>query len=179
MKKMKTVFGLSILFAIFGLTAWIKPSGPTSGIGAEGWADYQKWYKVTKDAPNTGDPTGFLQKKHSGTKAFREIYVNSVGEAMNKSMGPYKYPEGTIIVKEAFKNKKAYDAKKKPVVTIMIKLAEGQAPDTGDWEFVMGANGKKRGAGLKTKWGKFCGNCHVNAAGTDYSFINAKFLSTQ
>ncbi len=178
MRKMKTVLGLLALTAIFGMTAWMKPAPVSSGIGPEGWAGYQKWYKVTKE-PNTGDPTGFLQKRHLGNKAYRDIFINSIGEAVNKSMGPYNYPEGTIIVKEAFKNKKAYDAKKKPVLTIMIKLAEGKAPDTGDWEFIMGASGKKRGAGLKTKWGKFCGNCHVYAAGSDYAFINSKFLSVE
>ena len=143
--------------------------------GAVEWDGYKGWYQITKGRVNTGDPTGFLDGKHSGTKAYREIYINKAGEAINKGQGDFPYPEGTIIVKEAYGNKKKWEKNTKPVITVMIKRSKDSAPDTGDWEFFMGANGKKKGMGMKTKWGKFCGSCHVMAAATDYNFMNAKF----
>lgn len=148
----------------------------TSAIGPEDWANYKSWYKVTADEPNTGDPTGFLDAKHKGLKAYRDIFINSVGEATNKGESDFPYPEGTILVKEAFKDKAAWEAQKKPELTIMIKMASGASPETGDWEFVMGGDGKKRGSGT-SKWGTFCGSCHINAAATDYNFMNSKTMS--
>jgi len=180
-KIMKTHFSIILLTAV-GL---IYLSAFTSGInnettkvkkfadvGAEDWNNYKEWYNVTKK-PNTGDPTGFLDGKHGGTDAFREIYINSLGESVNKGEEDFPYPEGTIVVKEAFKNRKRYEQQKKPEITIMIKLAEGASPETNDWEFVMGAKGKKRGSGT-SKLGKFCGGCHVNAAATDYTFMTTE-----
>ncbi|MCF6213301.1 MAG: cytochrome P460 family protein [Flavobacteriaceae bacterium] len=141
------------------------------------WDAYKSWYKVTKEAPNTGDPTGFLEKRHNGKKAFREIYINSVGAAVQQGHAPYKYPEGTILVKETYKNKAAYDKGTKNILTIMIKQKAGSSPETGDWGFVMGARGKISTG--TSKWAKFCTNCHVFAAGNDYVFMNADFMATQ
>lgn len=174
MKKSISKASLAGGFAIFALSALMVGAGE----GNQQWAGYQDWFKVTQKAPNTGDPTGFLTNKHSGIKAYREIYINQVGESVNKGRGPFVYPEGTVVVKEAYKNKKAWEAKKKPVLTIMIKLAKDAAPKTGDWEYVMGASGKKRGSG-DSKWGKFCGSCHINAANKDYVFMNQEFIESQ
>ena len=137
----------------------------------EDWADYKNWYKVTKE-PNTGDPTGFLDKKHGGTKAFRDVYVNEIGKDAYLSQ-QFPLPEGTIIVKEAFKNEKRYDQQKKPELTIMVKLSESAgSADTGNWEWIMGGDGKLTGLGMDSKWGKFCGSCHAYGAGADYTFMS-------
>jgi hypothetical protein len=140
------------------------------------WDGYTSWYKITKDAPNTGDPTGFIDKRHNGTKAFREIYINDIGEAVNLGPAPYKYPEGTIVVKESYKSKAVWEKKGKKVLTIMIKQAEGSSPETGDWGFVMGAKGKLSTG--TSKWAKFCSGCHVYAANKDYVFMSSDFMKT-
>ena len=85
-------------------------------VGPEAWADFKNWYKVTKK-PNTGDPTGFLDGKHMDVSGYRDVYINSAGEATNKGEAAFPYPEGTIIVKEAFKNEKAWNEQKKPELT--------------------------------------------------------------
>jgi cytochrome P460 len=139
------------------------------------WDGYKSWTKITAGNPNTGDPTGFLEKRHNGKKAFREIYINSKGAATQQGHAPYKYPEGTILVKETFKNKAAYDKGSKFILTIMIKQKAGSSPETGDWGFVMGAKGKVSTG--KSKWAKFCSNCHVYAASNDYVFMNADFMA--
>lgn len=139
--------------------------------------DYKTWYQITKGNPNTGDPTGFLSGKHRGTKAYREIYINSIGEATHKAAGDNKYPVGTIIVKEAFKNKESWEAQKSPQITIMVKLNAGESVETGDWGYIMGAGGKM-GTGT-SKWAKFCGSCHVYAAAKDYAFINSDFMKSK
>jgi len=139
------------------------------------WDGYTNWYKVTKDTPNTGDPTGFLDGKHKGTKAYRVIYINSVGEATIQKSGNNVYPEGTVLVKEAFKNKGAWEAKKSPQLTVMVKLAAGKSPETGDWGFVMGKGGKVSTG--TSHWAKFCSKCHVFAQAKDYVFMNADQLA--
>jgi len=139
------------------------------------WDAYRSWTKVTKDEPNTGDPTGFVEKRHSGKMGYREIYINDIGAATQAGHAPYKYPEGTIVVKEAYKNKKAYDKGSKFILTVMVKLKQGASPETGDWGFVMGAKGKVSTG--TSKWAKFCNNCHVYAAGKDYVFMSADFIA--
>ncbi len=139
------------------------------------WKDYRKWYRVTKDAPNTGDPTGLLDGKHKGVKAFREIYINSKGEATVQKSGNNKYPAGTVVVKEAYKNKEAWKAKKKPQLTIMVKLESGKSKETGDWGYVMGAGGKISTG--TSHWAKFCNKCHVMAQAKDMVFMNADQLA--
>jgi Cytochrome P460 len=140
--------------------------------GPEQWEGYKNWTKITKE-PNTGDPTGFLSKKHGGTKAYRDIFVNAVGaEAYQNQKFPL--PEGTVVVKEAFKNEAAWKSQSKPELTVMVKQATGSNPDTGDWKWYMGASGsdKMSGTGMDTKWGKFCGSCHAYGQQADYTFMS-------
>ncbi len=139
------------------------------------WKGYTSWYNVTNKHPNTGDPTGFLDGKHKGTKAYRVIYINSIGEATQKKSGNNKYPAGTVVVKEAYKDKAAWEAKKSPQLTVMVKLAAGKSPDTGDWEFYMGSSKKN----LFMNFQKFCSSCHVYAQAKDYVFMNADQLAKE
>jgi len=88
------------------------------------WDGYKSWTKITAGNPNTGDPTGFLEKRHNGQKAFREIYINSTGAATQQGHAPYKYSEGTILVKETFKNKAAYDKGSKFIFSIIPNVIE-------------------------------------------------------
>ena len=143
---------------------------------AKAWDGYISWYKITKDAPNTGDPTGFIEKRHNGKKAYREIYINDIGEAVNLGAAPYKYPEGTVVVKETYKDKATWEKKGKKVLTIMIKQADGTSPETGDWGYIMGAKGKLSTG--TSKWAKFCNRCHVFAATKDYVFMSSDFMKT-
>lgn len=148
-------------------------TAPALGPDASAWSDYLSWYKVTPE-PTTGDPTGFLTNVHEGGNGYRDIYVNSIGEGVNRGTQPYPYPQGTILVKESFRNAEALAARRNPVLTQMIKLAPGQSPETGDWEYVMGADGTRRGTG-DSGLGTFCRDCHLYAAATDYNFINSRF----
>lgn len=155
-------------------TAGYKPVNNSSSKKA--WDGYTSWYKITKDKPNTGDPTGFIEKRHNGKEAYREIYINDIGAAINQGHAPYKYPEGTIVVKESYKNREAWLKKGNKILTIMIKQAEGTSPETGDWGFIMRANGKLSTG--TSKWAKFCGGCHVYAAAKDHVFMNSDFIKS-
>jgi hypothetical protein len=141
------------------------------------WAGYRDWYHLTKGRAITGDPTGFLGDKNV-EKGYREVFVNKTGEKTMKGKSPYVYPEGTVIVREVYGDRKAWEAKKTPVLTISIKLAKGAAPDSKDWEYVLAVPGKKeqRGRG-KSETGQFCTKCHLNAMqSNDYHFTNASFF---
>lgn len=141
--------------------------------------NYKNWYRITKDNPNTGDPTGFLGGKHKGIEAYREVYVNNVGEEVNKGTAPYKYPVGTVIVKEEFKNEAAWKLGKKPNIKLMVKLEAGASPETGDWGFSSKLSVDKVAKGKSGK-AKFCASCHVFvAAQGDYVFMNSDFLKTE
>ncbi len=171
---MVAVLSITILGYLMAFTPAIKSFTPSNPAGPEDWKDYKTWHKITKE-PNTGDPTGFLDKKHRGTSAFRDVFINDAGKATNVGDAEFPYPEGTILVKEAFKNQKDYDAQKKPELTVMVKMASGSSSSTNDWMFYMGGDGKLSGTGMDSKWGKFCGSCHVNAIATDFTFMNHKF----
>src|SRR5262249_55630266 len=93
------------------------------------WDGDHKWYHLTKGRVITGDPTGFLGNKE-GEKGYREVYVNEAGEEVSKGKSPYLYPEGTVIVREVYADKKAWQAKKTPALTISIKLKKGAAPES-------------------------------------------------
>ena len=140
--------------------------------GPEQWEGYKNWTKITHE-PNTGDPTGFLSKKHGGLKAYRDIFVNDVGADAYENQ-KFPLPEGTVVVKEAFKNEEAWKSQSKPELTVMVKQATGSNPDTGDWKWYMGASGsdKMSGTGMDTKWGKFCGSCHAYGQQADYTFMS-------
>jgi len=114
------------------LTACMSTSPPL-GPSDSAWDNYLSWYQVTPKA-TTGDPTGFLTNVHEGINAYRQIYVNSVGEAVNRGTQGFPYPQGTILLKESFNNEAALLARRNPELTVMIKLAAGQSPETGDWE---------------------------------------------
>lgn len=117
-----------------------------------------------------------MTKRHNGKSGFRDIYINDIGAAVQQGHAPYKYPEGTVLVKEAYKSKDALDDGEKFVLTVMIKQKAGSSPETGDWGFVMGAKGKVSTG--TSKWAKFCANCHVFAASNDYVFMHADFIAS-
>lgn len=162
---------LAISFiAMAVLSACMSTSAPL-GPDESAWANYRSWYKVTPE-PETGDPTGYLSGVHDGTNAYRVIYVNSVGEAVNRGQQGFPYPEGTILLKESFNNEAALNADRNPDLTLMIKLAQGMSPATGDWEYIRPDGARGTGdSGL----GAFCRDCHLFAAATDYNFINSRF----
>jgi len=163
----------------FRFTGLIVTAALISGCSAfmpDTWSDYQSWYKVTPE-PTTGDPTGALDGEHSGTDAYRVIYVNPIGEAVNRGEEDFPYPEGTVFVKETYPSLERAESQSRPGLTVMVKLAEGESPGTNDWEFVAGGTGMMglmRGA-EGSRWGEFCGDCHVRAFATDYNFINSQF----
>jgi len=161
---------ISTALLVSGCLSSSEPQGPQ----ANAWEQYKSWFKVTPE-PNTGDPTGFLGNVHEGLNAYREIYVNAIGQDVNQGESPFPYPAGSIIVKETFSNLNAYEAQENPDLTIMVKLANGSSPETSDWEYVMGGDGLNRGTGTSGV-AVFCHSCHTAAAATDYSFINSDFL---
>ena len=50
-------------------------------------------------------------------------------------------------MQESFNNEAALDARRSPDLTLMVNLASGQSPETGYREYVMGADGTRRGTG--------------------------------
>lgn len=170
-------FKLLSVLGLVGILEACLSTAPQLGPDAAAWSDYLSWYQVTPE-PTTGDPTGYLGSVHDGINAYRQIYVNSVGQGVNLGIQSLPYPEGTILVKESFNNETALRERRNPELTLMIKLASGQSPETGDWEYVLGANGARRGSG-DSGLAAFCRDCHLFAAAHDYNFINSAFYERQ
>lgn len=142
------------------------------------WEGYQTWYKTTGNLPVTGDETRFLGGKHRGEEGYRVIYINDKGAATNKGKAPYQYPEGTVVVKEQYKNKEGFKSGSKPDLTIMIKLAKGASRPTGDWGYITDFRRKIHSG--KSSNAEFCGGCHraANLKKNDYVFMNATTYPT-
>ena len=136
MRKIIITAVLTLLLLGGGITYYLYTTDHTPI--SHYWENYQSWYKTSGNKPITGDETRFLGDTHRGETGYRVIYINDIGAAMNKIQGPYDYPEGTVIVKEQYKSLKSYESGRKPQLTIMIKLAEGSSPETGDWGYVSG-----------------------------------------
>ena len=92
----------------------------------------------------------------------------------NQGGPPYYYPEGTVIVKEQYKNLGQLESASTPNLTIMIKLGEGESPQTGGWGYVKGF--KRKVHISNSNPAKFCGGCHkaANLKKRDYVFVNAR-----
>ena len=138
---------------------------------------YRTWYRITNLEPNTGDITGgFLGRVHKGKSGYREIYINSIGEATNKGTAPYNYPVGTILVKEEYKNKESWEAKENPKIKVMKKLKPGASPESQDWGYASKLTTEKMQVGSKTN---FCAGCHLASPDGDSVFVNSDLLSSE
>ena len=153
-------------------TAVVVTACATFGKPDERWADYKNWTKITDGRVSTGDPTGFIGNVHAGPSGYREIYVNSTGLATNQGSAPYNYPAGTVIVKEQYASKAAWEAQKSPDLTIMVKVADSDQPDAANWQW----SPSYTSAPAKNE---FCAGCHAIAAKDDFVFTNEDFFKTQ
>ena len=77
----------------------------------------------------------------------------------------FPYPDGSIVVKEAYRPDKDYVG----LIAIMRKIA-GSNPDHNDWEFIEYTRGKQDDDFKVIASGGLCSNCHVQAEDTDYVF---------
>ena len=122
-------------------------------------AGYEKWLKINAEpippVPG-GDP-------HDGTK---NVYVNQSRDTIAPDgEQQFPYPDGSIVVKEAYRPDKDYVG----LIAIMRKIA-GSNPDHNDWEFIEYTRGKQDDDFKVIASGGLCSNCHVQAEDTDYVF---------
>jgi len=136
----------------------------------ERWANYQPWTKITEGRVITGNPIGLTAEVHMSTKGYREVFVNEVGRETMQGSAPYNYPAGTVIVKEQYKNKAAWEAQSSPQLTIMVKIADSDNPQAENWIW---ATGYQESAGANA----FCSGCHTAAVRSDFAFTNEDFFN--
>jgi len=172
MKKSLLNVGCTLLAATI-LTACQTPiknanSDPNAAPNAQ-WADYKEFTKVTEGHVLTGSEGGPLGTVHQGPTGYRDVFVNDIALAVYQSEGPYKYPAGSVVVKEQYKNEINWQNQKLGGLTVMVKLSPGISPETGDWGFSSSYEGPLTASA-------FCGGCHLVAQADDYLFTNAKKL---
>lgn len=161
----------TILLVTFGVLLSIISACSTLQFGSADsrWADYKNWTKITEGKVVTGDHSGFLGDVHRGPEGYRDVFVNDIGLETIKGKAPYRYPIGTVIVKEQYKNKKDWMAQKNAEHTIMIKVADNQEETEGNWLWGAGLTGK-------AKANTFCSGCHIVVEEDDYVITNGDFL---
>lgn len=132
-------------------------------------ADYRQWTKITEGYVITGDHSEFLGETHRAPTGYRDVFVNDIGLKTIRGTAPYKYPLGTVIVKEQYKNKAAWEAQKNAEHTIMVKVADNSEATEDNWLWAAGLTGK-------AKANTFCSGCHSVVEEDDYVITNAEFL---
>ncbi len=139
------------------------------GIGGEPdarWADYKNWTRVN-EIPSTGQSPG-LGAVHLGPEGYRVVYVNDAGRDTILSDGPYEYPEGTVVVKEQYKDEAAYESGKGAAVTVSLKVAGGPGKETWHWADSYTATAEEN---------EFCAGCHSIPFAKDFVFSNVTYLA--
>lgn len=158
---------LSISALIYGCVS----SATYKGDADRRWADFKDWTKVTESQPTSGDPIGFIGNIHKGRTGYRDVYVNDVGLKAIRGTAPYRYPVGTVIVKEQFDDLAAFRAQQPAELAIMVKLKQSSVPDEITWGWAVGYEGK-------VKANEFCSSCHSAVEKHDFVFTNADFLKS-
>ena len=123
-------------------------------------AGYDQWLKL--NAQPIPPVPGF--DPHNGTK---NVYVNQTREVIAPNgQQQFPYPDGTIVVKEAFRPDKDFIG----LVAVMWKEA-GSNPAFGDWRFEEFTRNAPDGEFRLVAKGGVCTGCHAGAAATDFVFI--------
>lgn len=162
-KNIKLIGTITVLSAVVSGCA-------TFGTADERWADYRSWTKITEGRVNTGDPTGFVGNVHAGPKGYRDIFVNRIGIAANQGKAPYNYPVGSVLVKEQYKDKAAWEAQGTPGITVMVKVGNSSEPSANNWQYAAGLTDKPQE-------NAFCSGCHTAAIASDFVFTNEDFFN--
>lgn len=167
MSKFKVGIAALSVFVIAGCGAYSAVTAPFKSADTR-WADYKTWAKVSDG--ETGDPTNFLGNLHKGPEGYRSVYVNAIGEDVLLGDGPYKYPVGTVVLKEQFDSEADWKADRKAGHTISVKVSDDAANPADNWIW---ADSYKATA----KASQFCSGCHTIAAKDDFVFTNQALLS--
>jgi hypothetical protein len=132
------------------------------------WAEYKTWTKVTDG--ETGDPTNFIGNVHAGPTGYRNVYVNDEGLDTINVSDARSFPVGTVLVKEQFKSKSAWESGKGGAVTVGLKVAGGadDAPSADSWIW---ADSLK----ATPKANAFCSGCHTIAQKHDFMFTGGGY----
>lgn len=158
----RAIFVLFLVFVLFSVSA----KGQEEGVAVtEDFSDYMNWSKVNQ-MTITGDETGVLGPAHERAKGFREIYVNEIGKPVAYGEMDYPYPEGSVLLKESFKEKNGEKGDLSSI-TVMVKREEGYDPENGNWEYINAdSDFKISGQG---KIG-MCIGCHSVMSEKDFTF---------
>lgn len=158
-------------FLVGGVAAASLVAGCASiGLGGDPdprWADYASWSKVTDG--ETGDPTTFIGKVHAGPTGYRNVYVNVQAKEKIDTSDPRQFPVGSVLVKEQFKSKAAWESGKGGAVTVALKVSDdAPAPGSGNWIWADSLTGT-------AKESAFCSGCHTIALKHDFMFTGGGY----
>ena len=130
--------------------------------------DYKKWNRISPDKYQPHKwilmlcklPSENIQKTgETHGYGFIDTYINDKGLKAIKDR-TFKYPPGTIIVKDKIGKKTR---------AVMVKGKKGTSPKSNDWEFLYFTK-DKTSRGMKEL--SSCYDCHSAKTSRDYTFLN-------
>lgn len=122
-------------------------------------AGYEEWTRLNR-RPIPPRPSG---DAHLGTK---NVY------ASKERRGSGRFPDGTILVKEAMRPGKEFVG-----LIAFMRKQRGADPAHHDWTFVEYTRERRDDRFVETASGAVCWTCHMGAEGTDYVWIYTLGLS--
>ena len=139
----------------------VQPEEPVAALPGlpDDVAGYTQWLKLNAEPippVGGGDP-------HNGTK---NVYVNkTVDDIAPNGEQQFPYPDGSIVVKEAFRPGKDFVG----LIAIMRKKA-GVDPDHNDWEFIEYVRNAPDADFTVIAKDGVCWGCHTRVEDIDYVF---------
>lgn len=166
MNRNIAIFAL-IAVILFIMSCATRASDDSNATQVNAYSGYASWNKVNSTTI-TGDRTGILGNAHEGSAGFREVYVNSAGLPVSSGSAAVPYAEGSIILKEAYKDsggaKGALES-----LTVMVKRESGYDGENGNWEYIMLTPEMKVQAQGRLSG---CISCHLAAEEDDFIFTH-------
>lgn len=108
-------------------------------------------------------PKGRPGEDHAYT--YGVVYANDLAARVMQAPGPWKFPAGSVIVREKLTSP---DASNPELLAAMIKHPRGFNPAGGDWEFFI-FDGALTRVRERQKKGS-CAECHASQRGADFVF---------
>ncbi len=102
-------------------------------------------------------------KTHTST--FGVAYANDIAHRAMLSIGPLRFPTGSMLVREKLLTPRASSP---AVLVVMIKREKGFNPKANDWEFLT-VSGDQKKIEKREKEGS-CLQCHASESTNDFVF---------
>ncbi|WP_148223877.1 cytochrome P460 family protein [Spirochaeta thermophila] len=145
-RRERSLMGVVVVLLVLPVIAGCEKERASYRV-PEGYRAWKRTTTVELDYPIPGHGT-----------AYRRIYVSPEGETPQRGAdGSYVYPEGTMVVKEVYRQRPTDPEQTPDMFTVMIKAPEDPR-SRGGWIWLV-----QSGDEVMIVSDSFCESCHENA----------------